>query len=149
MMLGGGLVSCLSLVSYIQEEAQEEAEIEYWEGTWTKERFKAIGTSDTSKVLSIFWNQHSDLRQRQQLSFPWHPLCLVFIPSFYFFLLFTIIKHDFPGTSLAVQWLRLHLQMHLVRGQSLVGELRSYMTRGKEKKIKKQKQYCNKFNKDF
>ena len=53
-MLQGGLVSCLSLVSYIQEEAQEEAEIEYWEGTWTKERFKAIGTSDTSKVLSIF-----------------------------------------------------------------------------------------------
>ena len=122
--------------------AQEETEIEYWEGTWTKERFKAVETPDTSKVLSIFWNQHSYLKQRQQLRFEWHPLCLVFIPSFYFFLLLTIIKHDFPGTSLAVQWLRLHLQMQLVRGRSLVGEIRSYMPRGKKKKkIKKQKQY--------
>jgi len=34
--------------------AQEETEIEYWEGTWTKERFKATETPDTSKVLSIF-----------------------------------------------------------------------------------------------
>lgn len=54
MTLSGGLVSCLSLVNCIYKEAQEEAEVEYWEGTWTKERFKAIGTSDTSKVLSIF-----------------------------------------------------------------------------------------------
>ena len=37
-----------------------------------------------------------------------------------------------------------------VSSQSLVGELRSYMPCGqKNPKHKKQKQYCNKFNKDF
>ena len=48
-------------------------------------------------------------------------------------------------TSLAVQWLRLRLPMQGVQVQSLVRELRSH------EKIKhiKQKQYYNKFNKDF
>ena len=35
-------------------------------------------------------------------------------------------------TSLAVQWLRLHLPMQGVRVRSLVGELRSHMSRGQK-----------------
>ena len=48
-------------------------------------------------------------------------------------------------TSIAVQWLRLRLPMQGVQVQSLVRKLRSH------EKIKhiKQKQYYNKFNKDF
>ena len=48
------------------------------------------------------------------------------------------------GTSLVVQWLRFHLPMQGVRVPSW--ELRSHMPRGQKPK---QKQYCNKFNKDF
>ena len=49
------------------------------------------------------------------------------------------------GTSLAVQWLRLCLPMQGVWVQSLVNS--TCLT---AKKLKhKQKQYCNKFNKDF
>ena len=33
--------------------------------------------------------------------------------------------------------------------RSLVGELRSHMPQGPENQSIKQKQYCNKFNKDF
>ena len=59
-------------------------------------------------------------------------------------------KQALIGTSLAVQWLRLCLPMQGVRVQSLVGELRSHRPRGqKNQNIKKQKQYCDKFNKDF
>ena len=36
------------------------------------------------------------------------------------------------GTSLVVQWLKLHLPMQGVRVQSLVGELRSYKTQGQK-----------------
>ena len=53
-------------------------------------------------------------------------------------------------TSLVVQWLRLPLPMQV---WSLVGQLRSYLPLGQKnktlKKKKKQKQYWNKFNKDF
>ena len=60
------------------------------------------------------------------------------------------IKSLLHGTSLAVQWLRLHLPMQGVWVQSLVTELRSHMPPGqKPKKHKQQKQYCNKFNKDL
>ena len=53
-------------------------------------------------------------------------------------------------TSLAVQWLRLHLPMQGVRVRPLVGELRSHMPHGqKNPQNIKQKQYCNKFKKDF
>ena len=55
------------------------------------------------------------------------------------------IKKCTRGTSLAVQWLGLCLPMLRVRVWSLVGKLRSK----KKKKHKQQKQYCNKFNKDF
>ena len=48
-------------------------------------------------------------------------------------------------TSLAVQWLRLRLPMQGVQVQSLVRELRSH----EKIKHRKQKQYYNKFNKDF
>ena len=52
------------------------------------------------------------------------------------------------GTSLAVKWLRLHLLMQGVR--VLVGKLGSHMPYS-QKKIQniKQKQNCNKFNKNF
>ena len=33
--------------------------------------------------------------------------------------------------------------------QSLIGELRSHMSQGQQTEHKQQKQYCNKFNKDF
>ena len=54
-----------------------------------------------------------------------------------------------PGTSLAVQWLRLHLPMQEVQVWSLVGGAKiPHASRPKNQNIK-QKQYCNKFNKDF
>ena len=48
-----------------------------------------------------------------------------------------------------VQWLRLGLLMQGVLVQSLVGELRFLYALQPRKQNKKQKQYCNKFNKDF
>ena len=53
------------------------------------------------------------------------------------------------GTSLGVQLLRLCLPMQGVWVQSLVRELRSHMPPGQKKQNIKQKQNCNKFNKDF
>ena len=53
------------------------------------------------------------------------------------------------GTSLAVQWLGLCLPMQGVQVWSLVGELRSHISRGQKSQNKKQKQYCNKFNKHY
>lgn len=57
------------------------------------------------------------------------------------------------GISLVIQWLTLHFSIQEVQLQSLVGGL-SYMPHGPKKKRKenpehKQKQYCNKLNKDF
>ena len=49
------------------------------------------------------------------------------------------------GTSLAVQWLRLPSIIENV-GSTLFEELRYHMSCGQNIK---QKQYCNKFNKDF
>ena len=57
------------------------------------------------------------------------------------------------GTSLVVQWLRLHLPMSGVQVPPLVVELRSPMSSGQKKKYiyiyMKQKQYHNEFNKVF
>ena len=63
------------------------------------------------------------------------------------------IQHDecqkrVDGTFLAVQWLRLHLPMQPVQIQSLVRYLRSHMPHGQRNQKVKQKQYCNKLNKD-
>ena len=52
-------------------------------------------------------------------------------------------------TSLAVRWLGLSLRIQGVRVRSLVGDLRSHRPRGQKTKTLQQKQYCNKFNKDF
>ena len=53
-------------------------------------------------------------------------------------------------TSLMVQGVRLRLPKWGVWFQPLIGELRSHRPQGKKTKIlKKKKQYCNKFNKDF
>ena len=38
----------------------------------------------------------------------------------------------FSGTSLVVQWLRIHLPMQETQVQSLVGELRSHILRGNQ-----------------
>ena len=54
-----------------------------------------------------------------------------------------------PGTSLAVLWSRLHFPMQAVWVQSLVRELGSHRPQGQKNQHIKQKQYCNKFNKDF
>ena len=59
--------------------------------------------------------------------------------------LIVLLKMGEFWTSLAVQWLRLRLPVQGVWVRSLVRELRSH---GKIKHIK-QKQYYNKFNKDF
>ena len=55
------------------------------------------------------------------------------------------------GTSLEVQLLRLHRPMQGTQGRSLVKELRSHthMPWGQKSENVKQKQYCNKLNKDF
>ena len=45
-------------------------------------------------------------------------------------------KTGFQGTSLVVQWLRLHLPMQGVLVQSLAGELGSHMHLGQKKKTK-------------
>ena len=52
------------------------------------------------------------------------------------------------GTSL-IQSLRLHLPMQGVQVLSLVRDLRSHMIGSPKNQNVKQKQYCNKFNKDF
>ena len=60
------------------------------------------------------------------------------------------------GTSLVVQWLGLCLPLQGVWVPSLVGKLRCHMPHGQKAKQNsrklfvsiKQKQYCNKFNKD-
>ena len=51
------------------------------------------------------------------------------------------------GTSLAVKWLRLRLLMQGV--WVLVAELGSHMPYSQKNQNIKQKQNCNKFNKDF
>ena len=62
---------------------------------------------------------------------------------------YTLNKNNqIKGTSLVVQLLGLHLPMQGVRVWFLVGELRPHMPHGQKNKIK-QKQYGNKFNKDF
>ena len=48
---------------------------------------------------------------------------------------------------MAVQWLNLCLPLQGVQVSSLVVELRSHMPCAKKNKTK-EKQYCNKFNKD-
>ena len=60
----------------------------------------------------------------------------------------TVQQNIKRGTSQEVQWLRLHLPMKAVRVQSLVEELRSHVPHSQKTKNIKQKQYCNKFNKD-
>ena len=57
------------------------------------------------------------------------------------------LKTPSQGTPVVVQWLRLHLPMQGVWVQSLVRELRSRLPCGQKTKHKKQKHYCNKFNK--
>ena len=59
---------------------------------------------------------------------------------------FVVIKRSSPGTSLAVQWLGLCLRMHRVQVQFLVRDLIAHMPHSQKTK---QKQCCNKFNKDF
>ena len=51
------------------------------------------------------------------------------------------------GTSLMVQWLRLCLLIQGVRVRSLTQDLRSHI--GASNQNIKQKQYCNKFSKNF
>ena len=51
-----------------------------------------------------------------------------------------------PGTSVAVQWLRLHLPLQMLWVRSLVGELGSHMPHDQNIKWK---QCCSKFNEDL
>jgi len=60
----------------------------------------------------------------------------------------SVKRQSHVGTSLVVQWLRLCLPMQGVWVGSLVEELGSHMPSAKKKQNIKQKQYCNKFNKD-
>ena len=52
-------------------------------------------------------------------------------------------------TSLVVQWLKFHTSNTEVRVRSLISELRSHMPLSQNPKSIKQKQCCNKFNKDL
>ena len=55
----------------------------------------------------------------------------------------------FLGTSLVVQWLKLHLSMQGGEG-SIPGQgVKIPHALGPKNQNIKQKQYCNKFNKDF
>ena len=58
-------------------------------------------------------------------------------------------KKDYSVTSLVVQWLRLRLPRQRMWVRSLVREISSHMPRRQKNQNIKQKQYCNKFNKDF
>ena len=68
-----------------------------------------------------------------------------------------VCMHTHPPSKAAKHtrikhWLRLHFPMQKVQVQSLVGELRATVPqcqKTKTLKKKKQKQYCNKFNKDL
>ena len=60
----------------------------------------------------------------------------------------SVKRQSHVGTSLVVQWLKLCLPMQGVRVGSLVEELGSHMPSAKKNQNIKQKQYCNKFNKD-
>ena len=53
-----------------------------------------------------------------------------------------------PENSLAVQGLRFYLPVQGMWVHSLVGKLIFHMPHGQKNKNIKQKQYCNKFNKD-
>ena len=54
----------------------------------------------------------------------------------------------YHGTSMEVQWLKIHLPMQGVWVRSLVRKPRSHILLGKKTKQNiEQKQYCNKFNK--
>ena len=74
----------------------------------------------------------------------WPPHCIMLETSVPFYRISGML-----GTFLAVQWLRLRLPMQGVQLRSLVGELRFHMPHGQKTQNIKQKQYCNKFNKDF
>ena len=52
-------------------------------------------------------------------------------------------------TREAWRTLRILLPMQGLQVRSLVGELRSHMPQSQKNQNMKQKQYCNKFNKDF
>ena len=60
-----------------------------------------------------------------------------------------VTLRTFTGTSLAVQWLELHLPMQGVWIQSLVRELRSHIPRGQKTKNCETEAYDNTLNKDF
>ena len=53
------------------------------------------------------------------------------------------------GTSLEAPWLGLHLPVQGVLGWLIVGKLKSHMPHFQKNRNIKQKQYYNKFNKDF
>ena len=74
-------------------------------------------------------------------TFPWPPFCTPGQNSWAW--------EKKRRTFLTVQWLRLHLPMQEVWVQSPVRELRSHMPHGQKLQNIKQKQYCNKFNKDI
>ena len=59
------------------------------------------------------------------------------------------VKTNATGTSLVVQWLRLHLPVQEAHVWSLIGQLRSHMPGAQNNQNKKKKQYGHKFNKDF
>ena len=60
-----------------------------------------------------------------------------------------LVQENSRGTSLMVQWLRLHLPMLGVRVLSLTGDLRSHMDWAQKNKIQNRGNIVNKFNKDY
>ena len=60
-----------------------------------------------------------------------------------------LVQENSRGTSLMVQWLRLHLPMLGVRVLSLTGDLRSHMDWAQKNKIQNRGNIVNKSNKDY
>ena len=70
--------------------------------------------------------------------------------SYYSCMLFLCFEvYPSNGTSLVIQWLRIHLSMQRMRVWVLIRGVKISYASGSKNQYTKPKQYCNKFNKDL
>ena len=109
--------------------------------------YRKVSNTCSKKLLTFYKQYQSFLRERLTVF-------IFYFSSWSSFILYFslgIKLKAFKVTSLEVQWLGFCLLVWGLQVWSLVGELRSHMPLRQKKKTKqniKQKQYCNKFNKD-
>ena len=108
---------------------------------WQEEKtmtvvFKAPNSMRLYHLLMLRWSLRDFPGGSSRHQIPWG--CIIF--SWW---------DDHWVASLAVQRVRLLLPVQKVQGRSLVRKLRSHMPCNQKNKNVKQKQYCNKFKKDF